>query len=298
VRYPRCVNLCLAFLLASTLMGMGVVSAEAPQPPTPNSDYFLYVPTNAASRGPLQILVTVHGMGGDGTSFCQNLINHAEQNNWVIVSPTFHYQDYKDANSVLQDDTTMLPRLMQIINALPQQTGLQFKDKVLVYGFSRGAQMAHRFAEFYPERTLAVALFAAGSYTLPMSSMTVGGAPTTMNLPFGTANLQQYTNAPFNLAAFAKIPFFIGVGGADNNPADTPRAWDAYQGQTRIARAQAFGNVLRNLGMDESVTVFPNVGHDVTSDMRAQAMAFLERQAFAATVAQQDLSAARALFAA
>lgn len=296
MRYPRCINLCLAFLFASTLMSMGIVSAEAPPPQS--DDYFLYIPTHAANRGPLQILVTVHGMGGDGKDFCQNLISRAEQDNWVIVSPTFNYQDYKDVNSVLQDDTTMLPHLLQIIDKLPQLTGLQFKDKVLVYGFSRGAQMAHRFAEFYPDRTLAVALFSAGSYTMPMTNMTVGGAFTTMNLPFGVANLQKYTSAPFNLDAFKKVPFFIGVGGADNNPTDTPRAWDAYQGQTRIARAQTFSNALRGLGMDESVTVFPNVGHDVTNDMRGQAMSFLERQAFVATLAQQNAAAAHAFLAA
>jgi predicted esterase len=275
---------------------MGIVSAEAPQPQ--GDDYYLYIPTHAANRGPLQILITVHGMGGDGKTFCQNLINRAEQDNWVIVSPTFHYQDYKNVNSVLQDDMTMLPHLLQIIDNLPQQTGLQFQDKVLVYGFSRGAQMAHRFAEFYPDRTLAVALFSAGSYTLPMSNMTVSGTSTTMNLPFGVANLQKYTSTPFNLDAFKKVPFFIGVGGADNNPADTPRDWDAYQGQTRIARAQAFGNALQGLGMDGSVTVYPNVGHDVTNDMRAQAMSFLERQAFVAMLAQQNVSAARAFLAA
>jgi poly(3-hydroxybutyrate) depolymerase len=297
VRYPRCVNLCLAFLFASTLMSMGIVSAAAPQPQ--GDDYFLYIPTNAASRGPLQILVTVHGMGGDGKTFCQNLINRAEQDNWAIVSPTFNYHDYKNPDAVLQDDTTMLPHLMQIIDRLPQRTGLRFKDKVLVYGFSRGAQMAHRFAEFYPDRTLAVALFSAGSYTLPMSSMPVGGTPTpTMNLPFGVADLQQYTSTAFDLDAFKKVPFFIGVGGADNNPADTPRAWDAFEGQTRIARAQAFGNVLQGLGMEESVTVFPNVGHDVTNDMRGQAMNFLERQAFVATLAQQNVNAAHAFLAA
>lgn len=288
----RVVKPVAALVVLGLFASMGLITAAAPA--APPEEPFVYIPTNAASRGPLQILVTIHGMGGNGAAFCQNLINRAEQNGWVIVSPTFMYQDYRNPDLVLQDDTRMLPSLMQFIDTLPQRTGLPFKQKALLYGFSRGAQMVQRFAEFYPERTLAVALFAAGSYTLPLPAMTVNGAETPLNLPYGIADLQRYTRAPFNLTAFRQVPFFIGVGGADSNPQDTPRAWDPYLGQTRIARAQAFQKALINLGADASLTIFPNVGHDVTSDMRGQAMGFLEQQAFIAALAQENRAVTRA----
>ncbi|MGI8855347.1 MAG: alpha/beta hydrolase [Thermomicrobiales bacterium] len=291
----RMMNLCVALMLVGILAGTGAVSATTPPPTAPDSDYFLYIPTNAATRGPLQVLVTVHGMGGSGSAFCQNLIARAEQNGWIIVSPTFNYQDYKNTDSVVQDDTHMLPRLKQIIDGLPAKTGLPIRDKVLLYGFSRGAQMVHRFAEFYPDRTLAVALFSAGSYTLPETTMDVNGAPTTLNFPFGVADIQKYTNAPFDAAAFRQVPFFLGVGGADSNADDAPRAWDPYIGTTRIARALSFEQTLTSLGLDSSLTVFPNVPHDVTNDMRGQAMAFLEREAFAATLVAQSRAVAQAL---
>jgi poly(3-hydroxybutyrate) depolymerase len=291
VQLKRLIALCVALMLVGTLAGTGLASSATT---TPDNDYFLYIPTNAAARGPLQVLVTVHGMGGDGAGFCQNLINRAEQDGWIIVSPTFKYQDYHDPDLVLQDDTHMLPHLKQILDDLPAKTGLPIKDKVLLYGFSRGAQMVHRFAEFYPEKTLAVALSSAGSYTLPEAAMNVNGAQTTLNFPFGVADIAQYTHTPFDGAAFRQIPFFLGVGGADSNGSDTPRAWDPYLGTTRIARAQAFKSALTDLGLDASLTVFPNVSHDVTSDMRGQAMSFLEQQAFFATLAQTDQSVAHA----
>lgn len=283
-------NLCAAFLLIGTLAGTGAVSATGT---TQDDDYFLYIPSNAAARGPLQVLVTIHGMGGDGAGFCQNLINRAEQNGWIIVSPTFKYQDYHNPDSVLQDDTHMLPRLKEILDNLPAKTGLPIRDKVLLYGFSRGAQMVHRFAEFYPDKTLAVALFSAGSYTLPMTMMNVNGAQATLNFPFGVADIQKYTNTPFNAAAFRQVPFFLGVGGADGTATDTPRAWDPYLGTTRIARARSFEEALTTLGLDSSLTIFPNVPHDVTNDMRGQAMSFLEREAFAATLVAQSRAVAR-----
>jgi poly(3-hydroxybutyrate) depolymerase len=280
-------------MLGGTLAGTGAVSATTTAT-APDSDYFLYIPTNAAARGPLQVLVTVHGMGGDGAGFCQNLINRAEQDGWIIVSPTFKYQDYHNPDSVLQDDTHMLPHLKQIIDGLPAKTGLPIRDKVLLYGFSRGAQMVHRFAEFYPDETLAVALFSAGSYTLPVPTMNVDGAQTTLNFPFGIADIQKYTNTPFNAVAFRQVPFFLGVGGADSNANDAPRAWDSYIGTTRIARAQSFEKALTNLGLDSSLTVFPNVPHDVTNDMRGQATTFLEEQAFASMLVRQSRAVAQA----
>ena len=290
MQLKRLIALCVALMLVGTLAGTGLVSATT----APDGDYFLYIPTNAAARGPLQVLVTVHGMGGNGAGFCQNFINRAEQDGWIIVSPTFKYQDYRDPNLVLQDESHMLPHLKQILDALPAKTGLPIKDKVLLYGFSRGAQIVHRFAEFYPDRTLAVALFSAGSYTLPTAAMNVNGTQATLNFPFGVADIQKYTDAPFNGAAFRQVPFFLGVGGADSNGADTPRAWDPYLGTTRIARAQAFESALTNLGLDSSLTVFPNVSHNVTNDMRGQAMSFLEQQVFFATLVQVDQSVGQA----
>ena len=124
--------------------------------------------------------------------------------------------------------------------------------------------------------------------------MNVNGAQSTLNFPFGVADIQKYTNTPFNAAAFRQVPFFLGVGGTDSDANDTPRAWDPYLGTTRIARAQAFETALTNLGLDSSLTVFPNVSHDVTNDMRGQAMSFLERQAFVATLAQANLSVTQA----
>ncbi len=281
------VKLGVAVLLFASFCTPAIVEATESSPLaaptaaiTPDPDYFLYIPIHAANRGPLQILVTVHGMGGDGANFCQNLINRAEQNGWVIVAPTFQYQDYKNQDLVVQDDTRMLPRLRQIIDDLPAKTGLRYQDKVLLYGFSRGAQIVHRFTEFYPDKVLATALFSAGSYTMPATNMTVNGGAANMAFPFGVADIQKYTNTPFNAAQFRQVPFFIGVGGADTNPQDTPRAWDALQGFTRVSRAESFGKAINDMGGTATVTVYPNVGHDVTTDERGAAMTFLEQQAF------------------
>jgi predicted esterase len=290
----RLVLVCFVFSLMVTLVGTSAASA-ATAPTNQDNDMYVYIPTNAATRGPLQVLVTVHGMGGDGTVFCQPLINRAEQDGWILISPTYHYRDNFNPVTVREDDTELIPRLKVYLDNLPAKTGLPIRDKVLLYGFSRGGQIVHRFAEFYPEKTLAVAVFAAGTYTLPVSSMKMNGTQTTLDLPFGVADVQQYTSTPFNLDAFKKIPFFIGVGGADDHAGDAPPAWDPYVGSTRLARSQNFAYALQNLGMDASLTVFPGVGHDITTEMRGQAMSFLEWQAFASTIVSLDRDAATSI---
>ena len=243
----------------------------------PDSDFDLFLPTNAATRGPLQVLVAVHGFNGNGPAFSSTLTGVAEQNGWILVAPTFHYRNNVNPDIVLADDTQLLPRLKQYLDDLPAKTGLPIRRKVLLYGFSRGGQLVHRFAEFYPERTLAVALFAAGNYTLPVSTLDVNGTPTTLDLPFGIANVQAYTGVPFNTAAFRAIPFFIGVGAVDDRAGVAPPAWDAYEGTTRLVRAQTFASTLQRIGVSASLTVFPGIGHEITPAMRDQALAFLKQ---------------------
>src|SRR4051794_29682335 len=110
-------RVCFALLLIGTLAGTTPGSA-ATAPTNQDDDMFLYSPTNAASRSPLQVLVTVHGMGGDGTVFCQPLINRAEQDGWILISPTYHYRDNMNPVTVRQDDTELIPRLKQYLDNL------------------------------------------------------------------------------------------------------------------------------------------------------------------------------------
>ncbi len=273
--------LLIALLIVSafaTLAPTGALSvASAPAPAA--DDYFLYIPKSVQTDKPLQILVTIHGMGGEGKGFCADLLAQAEANGWVVVSPTFFYRDYRVVSNVVGDEQTMMPRLRTIIDELPTRTGLSFRSQVLLYGFSRGAQMVHRFAEWYPEKVLAVALFSAGSYTLPRATMNMNGTAQNMSYPFGIADLGAYNGGFFNEVAFRGVKFFVGVGGADAHIGDVPRDWDAVQGNNRVARATSFYNTLVRMNMQPTMQVFSGVGHNVTPEMRAAALTFLKTQA-------------------
>ena len=80
-----------------------------------------------------------------------------------------------------------------------------------------------------------------------------------------------------DLAKLKQIHFYVGVGANDINVNDVPREFDVYVGRTRVERAQRFCQALKAVGVDASLTIFPNVGHQVTNEMRAGAINFLKQ---------------------
>ena len=118
--------------------------------------------------------------------------------------------------------------------------------------------MAHRFSLLYPGEVTAVALLSPGSYTLP-EDQDPAHAP--LDFPFGVADLQEVTGEALDAAAFSQIPFWIGVRGADTNPADTAPAWDALECKTRVERAHAFAQQLPARGVSASLHIFSGAGH-------------------------------------
>lgn len=249
----------------------------------PDPDLFIYVPKSAAAGRPLTVLVTLHGMGGEGRAFCQGLIAEAERNGWLLVAPTFRYHgNWRDPVALVRDDVAVLARLRQALDELPARTGLPVRPRVLLYGFSRGAQIAHRFALAYPERVLGVAAMSAGTYTLPAAEVTRDGARRPLPLPYGTADLAQQLGRPIDRGAWKGVSFWIGIGAADNRDGDVPAQWTPYIGPNRVARAHAFTAALTEAGIPARLATFPGVDHRETAESRAAASSFF-RELVAAT---------------
>ena len=270
---------------AALIVSPGVAQAAVPRPqalrPVTSTDpipaHVLYLPTNAAARaaaGGLQVLVALHGIGGDGAGFSAPLLDQAERNGWVLVAPTFGYGDWHDPEQVRRDDAYFIPQLKALLDSLPARTGLQMRPRALLYGFSRGGQLAHRFAEFYPRSVLGVASFSCGTFTLPYTSAPPG-TNLSLAFPYGLADVQRYTGRPLDLEGLRQVSFLIGVGAGDNQAADLPHQWDPYLGTTRVERAWSYDQALVSLGISAQVVVFPDGIHFESDDMRSQAMQFL-----------------------
>ncbi|MCA1644869.1 MAG: alpha/beta fold hydrolase [Chloroflexi bacterium] len=247
--------------------------AKAAELPLSIPSVYLHLPRDPQPNQPVQVLVALHGMGGNGEQFASGLLREAERNHWLVVAPTIDFGDWTDPVQVAQEDPRLIRWLSGYLEHLDQYAGVPVKPRVLLLGHSRGAQLAHRFAFFEPQRVLAVAAVAAGTYTLPSERGPQGGL---MRFPFGMADFSAIAGHTFSrIMLIEDTDFWVGVGTEDNNPADLPRAWDQYQGTTRVQRALMFQAALHTLGVRSVLVAFRGEKHALSAEMAASAASFL-----------------------
>ncbi len=233
----------------------------------------VYLPAKITPGQPVQLLIALHGLGGNGPTFCKGLLAYARANNLAVLAPTFSYNpDWHNPQVIAEEDTNLTALVNRMAGDFEKNYGLKLSSRYLLYGFSRGAQLAHRFALLYPEKTLGAVVLSAGSYTLPLESKN----NQLLNFPFGIADLQKWTGRPFNKAAFRKVQFLIGAGSNDTDPQATPAAWNSYIGKGRLERAQNFYNTLKQAGYNASFDLFPDTGHQDSPAMQEAATRFYQ----------------------
>ena len=243
------------------------------------NNVFTYVSERARAQSePAPVVIALHGMGSDGKGFCQGFLRAAERNGWVVMAPTFRYRNWRDPILLAEDDVALTKQLVDYVDELPGRLGLAIENRVSIFGFSRGAQLAHRFALAYPERTRSIAAMSAGSYTLPTATAETTSGMKTMAFPYGTADLAARFRRESDPRALAKVAFWVAVGANDNQSDDVARQWDLFQGRDRVQRARAFAASLGSIGVPVTLTVFPNINHQMAPEMIAGATAFLEKR--------------------
>jgi pimeloyl-ACP methyl ester carboxylesterase len=252
-------------------------------------DVYVRAPQDVSDGERLQVLIALHGMGGNGQAFADAFGSLADAQHWLIVAPTIRYGDWTDPNQIVHEDPALVAWLSDYVRHLSQRTGYAVERRVLLFGHSRGAQLALRFTEIHPEAVVGVAAASAGTYTLSFSRDQHTGRA--LRFPFGVADLARTDGGQaFDARSFESVPIWIGVGAADTNDADVPDAWDPYIGDDRLERARSFTQALQNMGADVTLNVFPNTDHSLTDEVRVAGC-----QALAAAVAaDQTLSSASA----
>jgi pimeloyl-ACP methyl ester carboxylesterase len=236
-------------------------------------DVFVRTPRSIRDDQPLQALIALHGLNGDGDDFGGALATQADANGWLIVAPTIRYGDWTDPAQIVHEDPALVAWLTDYVGHLADRTGVAVQPRVLVFGHSRGAQLALRFTEMHPTQVAGVAALSAGTYTLPFTRDARTGR--TLPFPFGVADLARSNGGEaFDAEQFDAVPIWIGVGARDNND-DVPHAWDEYIGRDRLHRARTFTKALQNLGADVVLTEFPSAANALTEDMRTAGCAAL-----------------------
>lgn len=226
----------------------------------PPREYFGFCPQDcdpAASP-----LVLVHGISRNAIELVLRFAPHAQAHGVPIIAPLFSreaygmYQQVVDPRRGIRADLA----LFDMLDDFAARWGLASRS-ITLFGFSGGAQFAHRMAMLHPQRIAACIPVSAGWYTLPDPDLA---------WPTGLAGAPL---GPVDLAALAQVPFHTLVGRRDTENDEALRRndrLDALQGENRLQRARTWHKAMRRAGMDRrsSLTILPRTRHNFASAER------------------------------
>ena len=227
----------------------------------------LFVPDSVTSEPTAlaTLVMVLPGLGADGRGLAEEFVAAAEEHRWLLLAPSPDY-DPIGSESLSLADLRVDESLVALTDQVMAHSQFHVAPAMDLVGFSRGAQSAHRFVLRHPERVAALASLSAGTYTMPTNSEPY---------PYGIGNFALWNHQkPFDVVGLRRVRVFVGVGGADANPADVVRDWDAVGGTTRLERATRFAQALRQLGVPSRFQDYPGVGHVFVPGMRADAIAW------------------------
>lgn len=196
----------------------------------PAQEYLLYLPHTAGEDAPL--LVAVHGVSRNADQHARLLSGYCDQYGVVLLAPVFsaddfpNYQQFGRAGPGRRAD-----RALNVIVAEATAIAGINPERFFLFGYSGGAQFAHRYLMAYPHRVAAAAIAGAGWYTLPNP---------TRRFPYGTRMSKSLSDLRFDAEEFLSIPVTVMVGAEDTGPAGVRRSdrLDREQGTNRLERAR------------------------------------------------------------
>ena len=207
-------------------------------------------------------LVAVHGIGRGADQQASSFAPRAAAMGRIVVAPLFDAAAWPRYQRLAGGADAALDRLL---DGLSSELSVPL-GRVDLFGFSGGAQFAHRYAMLQPGRIRRLSVASAGWYTCP------GSAP----YPFGLGPSAHGTRAraaamQHRLDQFLRLPIDVHVGERDTRRDGNTRRGDALdrqQGRHRRARAARWTEALaieaavRGIASRVRFSVLPNCGHD------------------------------------
>lgn len=136
------------------------------------------------------------------------------------------------------------------------------RDRTLLFGFSGGAQFAHRYAYFRARSLSGLIVAAPGNVTLPTRNETWWA---------GLDGAEKTVGAAPDLGALQDVAIAVLVGTEDlakglvDRPANAPygHSASALAGPTRLARARCLHEAYLQAGLNSRFEAIPGAGHDL-----------------------------------
>jgi pimeloyl-ACP methyl ester carboxylesterase len=240
----------------------------------PRFSYLAYHPPGAASSAdPLQMLVTIHGSDHRHEEMCRFFSRLADETHCIVLAPLLvpgsSWPD-PDGYKFLRSEHAHYDRLLlDMIDEAGARFGAH-TQRFFLYGFSGGAQFAHRFFYIYPQRLHALGIAAPGMVTLIDS---------TREAWVGTQRLRALCGHELDRQQLPRICVQLSVGDRDTTPHFGALGAAAYNhaGLNRLERLRTLAANYRAHGISVEHRELAGVGHDF-EPLGAAAVPFLREQ--------------------
>jgi pimeloyl-ACP methyl ester carboxylesterase len=236
----------------------------------PGQEYLTYIPRSGATDA--RILVSVHGISRNAHEQAIMFAPYCERFGIVLIVPRFTrdqhsgYQQLGQRGQGARADHV----LEQCVAEVALLTGVD-PSQFSLFGYSGGAQFAHRYVMAYPHRVARAAIAAAGWYTFPDH---------TERYPYGIRPSRKLPDVALNPESFLRVPMEVFVGENDlstKNLRMTDRV-NKQQGENRLDRARNWVSAMQIAGLsygvepDITLTVVPETDHSFSRFCRRGAL--------------------------
>lgn len=230
--------------------------------PAPHADAlacWLALPEWIDRRAPA--LVAVHGIRRGAEEQAALFAPRAAALGRVVIAPLFDAQRWSRYQRLGDGAEAALLDLLERLG----DDAVAPLDRFDLFGFSGGAQFAHRFAMLHPERIARLCVASAGWYTFADTAPYPYGLGATASSGARAARMRS------RLDAFLRLPIDVCVGARDDRRDANLRSGDALdrqQGRNRRARASRWSEALaieaavRGVVPHIRLAVLPGCGHD------------------------------------
>ncbi|MHB8813087.1 MAG: alpha/beta hydrolase [Steroidobacteraceae bacterium] len=234
--------------------------------------YVAYAPRTRSS--PLQTLVVVHGSDFHYEEMCRYFAALAEETACVVLAPLFAPSGAVNSDpngfKFLRSSHAEYDRvLLDMVNIVAERLRCA-RERFFLFGFSGGAQFAHRFLYVHPERLHAVSVAAPGMVTLidPDHPAWVG-----------TGGLGALCGNDLDLGAVRRVAVQLLVGSDDAQPHVGVAGEDVYNhaGGNRVERLRTLAANYRACSVSVTHQEVPGAEHQF-EPLAAAAVPFLRER--------------------
>lgn len=233
-----------------------------------SQSYRIFIPSSLSFNSNTKVFVCIHGISRRSEEQIELLRDGARNNNTVLIVPLFStkhhpsYQRHKLGADKFRSDEV----LNNIIADIEKRFDLKI-EKFGLFGFSGGAQFAHRYAFRYPRKISKLICCSSGWYTFPDDQLAYPYGLSSDNEHFIVENVEK------NLEYFLKIPITVAVGEHDKHldpSLNRRKKINLQQGFNRVERAICWTKAILDQSKSRGITpqlrfvVLPNSGHSFT----------------------------------